>query len=188
MDVLLRVLYLAFFAPLVVRIALRRRAGDALLADVRAGLGRWQLVLHGAGLVLLWVATWRALGEGAVARAPTVHGGLGALVVVTGVGLMAWATVRLSTWRLTPEVREGHQLTTTGPYAIVRHPMYCALDLLAAGSAAWTGSALVAAAAVLVIAGGDLRARAEERALLARFGDAYAAHMARVRRFVPGLY
>lgn len=66
--------------------------------------------------------------------------------------------------------------------------MYLAIDLLAVGSAVWTWSPLVAGSTPSVILGGDLRARAEEPALLARFGDAYGRYMARVRRFVPGLY
>jgi protein-S-isoprenylcysteine O-methyltransferase Ste14 len=39
-----------------------------------------------------------------------------------------------------------------------------------------------------VFLSGDLRARAEEKVLLAAFGDRYREYAARVKRFVPGVY
>jgi len=40
----------------------------------------------------------------------------------------------------------------------------------------------------LVIAGGDIRARAEEKILLQAFGERYRDYMKRARRLIPGLY
>jgi protein-S-isoprenylcysteine O-methyltransferase Ste14 len=45
----------------------------------------------------------------------------------------------------------------------------------------WTGF-------VLMVIGGDLRARSEEKLLEQAFGDRYRAYRARTRRFVPGVY
>jgi protein-S-isoprenylcysteine O-methyltransferase Ste14 len=42
--------------------------------------------------------------------------------------------------------------------------------------------------AVLLFAGGDLRARQEEAVLIARFGDEYREYMGRVNRAIPGIY
>jgi protein-S-isoprenylcysteine O-methyltransferase Ste14 len=86
------------------------------------------------------------------------------------------------------EVSGGHELTTTGPFAYVRHPLYAALDLLALGTALWVPHPTVIAGALLAAFVGDRRARTEERLLLAVYGDAYARYAARVRRLVPGLY
>ena len=46
-------------------------------------------------------------------------------------------------WSAAPAVKEGHQLRTSGPYAITRHPIYTGLlgmllgTLLAAGAGPW---------------------------------------------------
>jgi protein-S-isoprenylcysteine O-methyltransferase Ste14 len=40
----------------------------------------------------------------------------------------------------------------------------------------------------LVVLGGDLRARAEERVLLAAFGERYCDYIKRTSRLIPGLY
>jgi len=62
------------------------------------------------------------------------------------------------------------------------------MDLLAVGTLLWLPDPLVALGTVLVALGGDLRARAEEKVLLAVFGDRYREYGRRVKRFVPGVY
>ena len=73
-------------------------------------------------------------------------------------------------------------LIERGPYAAVRHPQYLGYILLATGFALlsqhWLTAALAVAAAVLF----HRQAIEEERACLARFGQAYARYMRRVPR------
>jgi protein-S-isoprenylcysteine O-methyltransferase Ste14 len=66
--------------------------------------------------------------------------------------------------------------------------MYVAVDLLALGSAAWVPTRLVIVGALLLLVGGDLRARAEEKVLVEAFGRRYRDYMTRVRRMLPGIY
>jgi protein-S-isoprenylcysteine O-methyltransferase Ste14 len=66
--------------------------------------------------------------------------------------------------------------------------MYPAIDLLGLGSAVWAGTPVVLLAALLLVIGGDFRARLEEKVLLAAFKDRYRHYMHRVRRMVPGVY
>lgn len=40
---------------------------------------------------------------------------------------------------------------------------------------------------VAVIVSGDVRARSEEKLLLATFGEAYSSYARRVRRWIPGV-
>ena len=49
-------------------------------------------------------------------------------------------------------------------------------------------SAAVILGAVLLIAGGDVRARSEEKVLTETFGDRYREYMQRVSRAIPGVY
>lgn len=194
MDVLLLVLHAAFFAPIAWRLT-GRFAPDA--SEVKSTVGgrtalapraRPILMLHGSGLVLLYVGLFLALEAGRIARTLTGQGAIGAVIIVLADILMAWSFMALHSWRLLPKVEAGHELCTTGPYEFVRHPMYLAINLLGVGSAVWVPTPVVALATVLLMIGGDLRARAEERVLLEAFADRYRSYMRRVRRTLPGVY
>lgn len=76
----------------------------------------------------------------------------------------------------------------TGPYRLVRHPIYRAFDLLGVGIAIASPTAMVIAGAILLIAGGEMRSRAEERALVAAFGRRYEDYMRQVARRIPGVH
>jgi protein-S-isoprenylcysteine O-methyltransferase Ste14 len=137
---------------------------------------------------LLYVGLLLALEAGTIARTVTAQGVIGAVMILSADILMAWSFMALQSWRLLPKVDAGHELSTTGPYGLVRHPMYLAVDLLGVGSAVWVTTPVVALAAVLLVIGGDLRARAEEKVLVQAFADRYRSYMRRVRRTLPGVY
>lgn len=181
MDILLVALQVSFFLPVLVRVSVR--TADAL--------GKKTSLLaefHGLGLLLLWAGIAFALVEGRVFRAVTVRGVLGAVLIVCAVLLMAWSITALRSWRLLPTIDAGHELCTTGPYGLVRHPMYLAIDLLGLGSAVWAATPVVILGTLFLVIGGDFRARLEEKVLLAAFKDRYRHYMRRVRRMVPGIY
>jgi protein-S-isoprenylcysteine O-methyltransferase Ste14 len=77
-------------------------------------------------------------------------------------------------------------LVTTGPFALVRHPMYLAFFLLLAATAALAAAGWrTLPALALYLAGSELRLAYEESALA---GPAYTAYRARTRwRYLPGL-
>ncbi len=92
-------------------------------------------------------------------------------------------------WSVTLEIRQTHQLVTTGVYRRVRHPMYAAFFLWAAAQALllpnWiAGPAGLAGFGTLFA----LRVGREERMMEATFGDAYRAYAARTWRVVPGVF
>jgi protein-S-isoprenylcysteine O-methyltransferase Ste14 len=181
-----------FFAPVLIRLA-RRGAGvvapkRGFIAEIAAGFRKPALFLHGAELLLLWFGLVLALQRGNVDWGVTVKGVVGTLIVLVAAFFMAWSHTFLRSWRLLPELDTGHQLCTAGPYAVVRHPMYLAINLLGLGSANWVPTPEVTFAAALLVVACDLRARAEERALLEAFGERYRNYMQRVRRMVPGIY
>jgi protein-S-isoprenylcysteine O-methyltransferase Ste14 len=111
----------------------------------------------------------------------------GALIGVAII-LVSWALAFLRSWRVRAKLAPGHELTTNGPFRLLRHPIYMALNLLALGTAFWVPTATVWAAFILVVIGSDVRARAEEHILARAFGTAYADYCARTKRFVPGVY
>ncbi|MCB9869131.1 MAG: isoprenylcysteine carboxylmethyltransferase family protein [Planctomycetes bacterium] len=92
-------------------------------------------------------------------------------------------------WSCTLELRASHDLVTGGVYSVVRHPMYLAYALYAAGQAIalpnlWVGPSHLGAALLLLA----LRLRPEERMLRRRFGRAYEEYAARTPRLVPGVW
>jgi protein-S-isoprenylcysteine O-methyltransferase Ste14 len=82
----------------------------------------------------------------------------------------------------------GHRVVTTGPYAVVRHPMYAGYIVWLVATPLALGS-LPALAPALLIAGGILvRTVLEDRTLHAEL-PGYPEYAARVRwRLVPGVF
>jgi protein-S-isoprenylcysteine O-methyltransferase Ste14 len=113
---------------------------------------------------------------------------VGAMVIATGAVLSASAILYFHSWRFRAEVQKGHRLATGGPFAVVRHPIYTGLDLLALGSALWLQSPLVWAGFALMAVCGDVRARSEEKLLIEVFGDDYISYKKRTWRTIPGIY
>jgi len=149
---------------------------------------RLLVVLHSLAIGLVYLAIASALAS---RRVPAWFVGqrlAGGLLIATGGALMCWTLLHFRSWRLRAKLDVGHQLETDGPFRLMRHPIYMGLNLLALGTAVWMPTLLSWAAFSLVVLGGDLRARAEERLLERSFGSVYRDYCARTRRFVPGLY
>ena len=114
--------------------------------------------------------------------------GAGALLLFAGALVIVKAARALGSG-LTPFPRppEGGELVETGPYAVVRHPIYCGGILFATGiSLALSPWALAATATLAVV--WALKARVEERFLRESF-PAYGDYCSRVRhRLLPFVY
>ena len=92
-------------------------------------------------------------------------------------------------WSITLQIREQHKLVSSGPYALVRHPMYTSFLLMAVGQAFLLSNWVVGLAglvgfAVLFL----LRVDKEERMMLENFGPEYRPYMERTKRIIPYLY
>jgi protein-S-isoprenylcysteine O-methyltransferase Ste14 len=81
--------------------------------------------------------------------------------------------------------RRVHTLVIDGPYRWVRHPFYDAVALLLLGVSLATANWFVLAAGAAVFILLAVRARTEERMLVARFGDDYRRYMDHTNRFLP---
>lgn len=86
-------------------------------------------------------------------------------------------------------VISGHELITSGPFRIVRHPIYTGvLGMLIATAmsfSTWPGLVLSVA---LYLAGTTMRIRKEERLLRETFGTEFQAYAEEVPALVPGLF
>jgi protein-S-isoprenylcysteine O-methyltransferase Ste14 len=92
-------------------------------------------------------------------------------------------------WALEARVIEGHELIKQGPYSVVRNPIYLGMFglLVATGLAISRWEALVAAA-VLFLAGNEIRIRSEEKLLREAFGPQFEEYARRVPTFFPRLF
>jgi protein-S-isoprenylcysteine O-methyltransferase Ste14 len=91
-------------------------------------------------------------------------------------------------FRVQAVVTDTHRLITSGPYAVVRHPIYASLlgMVAATGVILSDGRSLLLALPIAVI-GTEIRVRAEDRLLAAHFGPQFEAYRKRVRAYLPGV-
>ncbi len=88
-------------------------------------------------------------------------------------------------WSQAVTVKEGHELITSGPYALVRHPIYTGLLLAFIGCAVARGEWRGLLAVVLVFVALWRKLRLEEKWMRAQFGESYEAYSRRVAALVP---
>ena len=111
---------------------------------------------------------------------------IGAAIAAAGFLFSASARQHLgNNWSQAVTVKKDHQLITTGPYALVRHPIYTGLLTAIAGNAIALGEWRGVLATALVFAVLLAKLRLEEQWMRAQFGEAYDAYSQRVRALVP---
>ena len=108
-------------------------------------------------------------------------------VVAGGFAFCWWARLHLGKlWSGSVTRKEGHRVVDTGPYRLVRHPIYTGLILASAAFAALSATVLAFAGLVISIIGFWIKARLEEGFLGEELGaEAYAAYKARTPMLVP---
>jgi protein-S-isoprenylcysteine O-methyltransferase Ste14 len=188
MDLMLFALQVIFMAPMLLRVARRTRPETTIVHELAASLRTPGLLVHEIGLLLVWIGFAVKFWTVGIDRAPTWPGAIGSTLLVIATWLMFSSFAALRSWRLLPTIAAGHQLCAQGPYRLTRHPIYLAFDLLGIGLAVAVPTLVVCAGAALLIVGGELRARAEERALVAAFGERYQEYARQVARRIPGVY
>lgn len=117
--------------------------------------------------------------------------GLGSLLYFPGMSFVLWGRLALGKNYFVSngfgaQLFAGHHLVTRGPFAIVRHPMYTGLFLAALGSLliypTWITLLFTSFAPLTIV-----RARNEEAALTAEFGEEWREYCHRVPAFFPRL-
>lgn len=152
------------------------------------------LALHEMASLILPAIGFGLLGFGSLAThfAPlwTLPKGLGwVLATVCGLGLLFtwWARVTIgSLWSAAVSRKEEHTVVQSGPYGLVRHPIYTGLIIAALAQAIIIGQTANLTGALLLTVGFWLKARLEERFLSeALGGSAYADYRSRTPMLIP---
>jgi protein-S-isoprenylcysteine O-methyltransferase Ste14 len=104
-----------------------------------------------------------------------------------GCGLIYLAMRNLGKqWRIDAGLNTDHQLVRTGPYAIIRHPIYASMGLMLLGSGFMIAPLWrLAIAIVIFIAGTEVRVRIEDGLLRSRFGEQFEEYRRSVRAYIP---
>lgn len=112
-------------------------------------------------------------------------------LVLAGLGALTTFAAQLAmgvSWRVGVDPGEQTTLVTTGPFRIVRNPIFSAVMIVFLGLTLAVPNPLSIAGLITVIAGIEVQVRrVEEPHLLATHDDAYRRYAARVGRFLPGL-
>ncbi|HVW54519.1 MAG TPA: isoprenylcysteine carboxylmethyltransferase family protein [Rhizobiaceae bacterium] len=98
-----------------------------------------------------------------------------------------WARLHLGRlWSGYITRKSGHHIVDTGPYGLVRHPIYTGLLLAVIATMIAKGTVPGILGAILIVIGVFMKARLEERFLRAQLGAAsYDAYKVRVPMLVP---
>jgi protein-S-isoprenylcysteine O-methyltransferase Ste14 len=165
-------------AALATKRSVRKQSGSSRIVHVA-------MMVLGFGLVFsdplaVGPLAWRLLP----AWPPIAWTGLA--LTVSGCAFAIWARLLLGrNWSGTVTVKEDHQLMRTGPYAIVRHPIY------SGGLLALLGAALVLdelrgfAGLAVTFVGWSMKLRLEEAFMIEQFGDEYARYQREVGALIP---
>jgi len=111
---------------------------------------------------------------------------LGAALTVAGLLFAVWAREHLgSNWSRSVTVKQDHELITSGPYAVVRHPIYTGILTGFLGSVIAEGQVRSLIAFLLVSLALCAKLRLEEQWMRSHFGDTYETYARRVAALMP---
>ena len=111
---------------------------------------------------------------------------IGAAVTVVGLLFAVWARQHLaSNWSSAVTIKEGHELITTGPYALVRHPIYTGILTGFLGTAIALSQVRGVIGFVLIFLVLWAKLSMEEEWMHSQFGETYATYVHQTAALVP---
>jgi protein-S-isoprenylcysteine O-methyltransferase Ste14 len=114
--------------------------------------------------------------------------GLGLALFALGLGFAIWARIYIGrNWGMPMTQKDDPVLVDTGPYRLVRHPIYSGILVAGIGSAvalSWLWLITVALAAIYF----GYSAIVEERYLTEQFPDTYPAYKRSTKRLIPFVF
>lgn len=148
---------------------------------------QWHLTLVNAAILLL-VLPVPGLTRRFLPTSPLLITA-GLLIQVAGLLLAVWARRHLgSNWSGEVRIAFQHQLVRSGPYRLLRHPIYTAVLAMYSGIAVVSGQIHAPIALVILILAYWRKIRLEERALRETFGPDFEAYRRDSWALLPLLY
>jgi protein-S-isoprenylcysteine O-methyltransferase Ste14 len=152
---------------------------------VKEGVGSWCRIPISGLTALLVVLLLNVFQGGSLAVHSPVLGAIGAVVFASGITLAIWARIHLArNWGMPMTQKADPELVTSGPYQVVRHPIYSGVLLALLGTALVTN--LIGLLMVVILAGCFYySASMEEQNLTATFPTAYPDYRANTKMLIP---
>lgn len=170
-----------FIAAALVKRAVRRQSARSRILQALGTI---------AGFVLIFDdrIKWGPLDQQIIPASPAFED-LGLVLTTLGLLFAVWARIYLGgNWSGAVTLKQDHTLIRTGPYALVRHPIYTGILLAALGTVVSIGKLRCFLGFVLLGAVLRVKSRLEERFMHEQFGPQYASYMRDVRALVPFIW
>jgi protein-S-isoprenylcysteine O-methyltransferase Ste14 len=114
---------------------------------------------------------------------------IGAAVTVLGLLFAVWARKYLgSNWSQAVTVKQGHELITTGPYSLARHPIYTGILTGFLGTAIALSQVRGVVCFALIFLVLWVKLRKEEEWMRSQFGETYISYSHQTAALVPYLF
>jgi protein-S-isoprenylcysteine O-methyltransferase Ste14 len=114
--------------------------------------------------------------------------GFGLVLFALGLGLAIWARLHIGrNWGTPMSQKDDPELVTSGPYRLVRHPIYSGIIFAGVGTAvalSWLWLIAVALAGVYFV----YSATVEERNMAKQFPETYPAYRRSTKMLVPFVF
>jgi len=128
---------------------------------------------------------WGPLGVRVVPRS-FLLGNAGLVLTIVGIAFALWARFYLGrNWSGRVTVKEDHELIRSGPYAIVRHPIYTGFLVALTGTVIAIGEIRAILALFIVGIGLHFKSKTEEQFMSEKFGEQYAIYRREVKSLIP---
>jgi protein-S-isoprenylcysteine O-methyltransferase Ste14 len=114
----------------------------------------------------------------------------GMVLIVVGVAFNVWGRLVLKAgWANQIKIYEGQRLLTTGPFAVVRHPLYASLIwIFVGGSLIYSNLLSLVLTLTVFVPMMYVRAKKEDALLLANFKDEYERYRGRTWMLFPRMW
>jgi len=135
-------------------------------------------------LAIALVSVWRLPGDALPGLGRVIPAVVLALIAL----ILAWTAVPHlgKQFRLHAGLYVDHELVRSGPYGVVRHPIYASLLAMLLSTALLLAPwRWILVSLALFIAGTEIRVRSEDKLLASRFGQEFADYKRKVWAYVP---
>jgi protein-S-isoprenylcysteine O-methyltransferase Ste14 len=140
------------------------------------------------GFLLFAVAWVYPFGPVAIHRT-VFSDAVGVAICALGLFVAIWSRKALgSEWSQDVELKQSHELVKSGPYRLMRHPIYTGHLLMGVGTALASGLLVAFAGLAAFLAGFWIKLNQEERLLLRGFPEEYPAYKDRVKALIPYVF
>ncbi len=175
--------FLVFWFTLAFRVnkTIKRESSGSRASYTIAAMAAYVLLFTG-------VASWGLLGERFLPDT-RLWPVIGIILTYAGIFLAIWARAILGkNWSSAVTIKQDHRLIRTGPYSMMRHPIYSGILLAIVGTAVVKGEVkgLLAVPALLIAF--LIKFRKEEHFMVEQFGREYEEYRQHTKALIPFIF